>query len=342
MILKRFSPDQSVAEVDFSTTEFWIQVHSLPLDRHSMENLLKIGSIAGRALETNFIGSSGGVWRRYIQVRVEVDVNCPLAPGFPLERDHLPELWIPFKYEKLGNFCFGCGILGHEQRDCQNKGAQSFIQEGMTGFFGRWLRADNDEFQPRRKFGNQVELENEECCRVNESNTEMASSQIQVNLESSNDMVAREEQGSRDRPVDVLEPCVETVEPVQVDGTSFGDATLCLSETLVKLDSHVSSVNYQPDGSTPITCQPVGSTSFTSWNLVCEESLEPNSAQNIAYNPAQNSSICINNPNPHHKKPTTNPMKNDPQTPNQTQSHKDSKRSKRKLNSLSPPNTPTL
>ena len=114
LILKRFSPDQSVVEVDFSTIEFWIEVHSLPLDRQSMENLLKIGSIAGCALETDFIGPNEGVWRRYIRVRVEVDVNCPLVPGFPLERDHLPDLWIPFNYEKLGNFCFGCGLLGHD------------------------------------------------------------------------------------------------------------------------------------------------------------------------------------------------------------------------------------
>ena len=56
MILKRFSPDQSAAKVDFSTTEFWIQVHSLPLDRHSMENLLKIGSIADRRWKLILLG----------------------------------------------------------------------------------------------------------------------------------------------------------------------------------------------------------------------------------------------------------------------------------------------
>ena len=113
-----------------------------------------------------------------------------------------------------------------------------------------------------------------------------------------------------------------------------------MSEALVNLDSHASSVNYQPDGSTSITCQLVGSISYTSGNLVAKESLEPNSAQNIAYNPAQNPSLCINNPNPHHKKPTTNPMSNDPQNPNQTPPYKASESSKRKLNSLSPPNTP--
>lgn len=47
LILKRFSLDISAYEVDFSTTEFWIQVHGLPLNRRSEENLLKIGSTAG-------------------------------------------------------------------------------------------------------------------------------------------------------------------------------------------------------------------------------------------------------------------------------------------------------
>ena len=49
---------------------------------------------------------------------------------------------------KLGNFCFGCGLLGHDQRDCQDSGTQRFMREGVSfGFFGRWVRADNDEFQ---------------------------------------------------------------------------------------------------------------------------------------------------------------------------------------------------
>ena len=80
-------------------------------------------------------------------------------------------------------FFFGCGVLGHNQRDCQDKGGQLFIQEGITGFFGRWLQANNDEFQPRRKLGSEVELENEESRGVNDSNTGKASSRIQENLE---------------------------------------------------------------------------------------------------------------------------------------------------------------
>lgn len=55
LVLKRFSPDISVSEVDFSFTEFWIQIHGFPLNRRSKENVLKIGSMAGRALDTDLV-----------------------------------------------------------------------------------------------------------------------------------------------------------------------------------------------------------------------------------------------------------------------------------------------
>ena len=149
LILKRFNSDLSISEVDFSTTEFWIQVHGLPLNRVSKENLLKIGSLVGRTLDTDAVSPGQGIWRRSTKVRVEFDISSSLIPGFPLERNGLPDLWIPFKYEKLGNFCFRCGMLGHELRDCPGSGMHLLRKARETiEMFGKWLRADNNEFQP--------------------------------------------------------------------------------------------------------------------------------------------------------------------------------------------------
>ncbi|KAK9997661.1 hypothetical protein SO802_022347 [Lithocarpus litseifolius] len=42
LILKKFRADLSFNEVDFSTTVFWVQVHGLPPNRQSKENIFKI------------------------------------------------------------------------------------------------------------------------------------------------------------------------------------------------------------------------------------------------------------------------------------------------------------
>ena len=88
-------------------------------------------------------------WKRFIRVKVGVDVNSPLPTGFPMDRTPLPVLWIPFKYEKLGSLCYGCGILGHDVKNCPNKEVQKMWEDKVTfGIHGNWLRAESKEFQP--------------------------------------------------------------------------------------------------------------------------------------------------------------------------------------------------
>lgn len=171
------------------------------------------------------MGPGAGIWRNNFRVQVEMDTSCPLVPGFPLERNQLPDLWVPFKYEKLGNFCFGCGLLGHDQRDCQDSGTQWFMREGVSfGFFGRWLHADNDEFQSGM---NLESLLNSDmlgsggyCHEVAGDGASVPSGPpnwIQSAMDSWNAMIAREEKGVRDEVVVCLEQCKPSV-PLLIDG----------------------------------------------------------------------------------------------------------------------------
>lgn len=51
------------------------------------------------------------------------------------------EGWVVFRYEKLPNFCYWCGLMNHDEKDCDcwiySKGTLAIeIQE-----FGAWLQA---------------------------------------------------------------------------------------------------------------------------------------------------------------------------------------------------------
>ncbi|MBA0626547.1 hypothetical protein Godav_004201, partial [Gossypium davidsonii] len=42
----------------------------------------------------------------------------PLRRGIFVSIDNVNKLWVPFKYENLPMFCFGCGRMGHGIKDC--------------------------------------------------------------------------------------------------------------------------------------------------------------------------------------------------------------------------------
>lgn len=47
------------------------------------------------------------VWGKFLRIRVRLDVRNPLVTGFWV----LPHIWIRFKYENLGLFCYKCGRI---------------------------------------------------------------------------------------------------------------------------------------------------------------------------------------------------------------------------------------
>ena len=149
LILKQYSSDLSFNEIDFSISYFWVQVHGLPLNRQNVPSLKKVGAVLGNVLDTDLLGSGANRGKRFVRVRVDIEVHCPLLTGFPWERESLPILWIPFKYEKLGSFCYGCGILGHDVRNYPDVEVQSLWKKGLTlGIHSNWLKAEVSDFQP--------------------------------------------------------------------------------------------------------------------------------------------------------------------------------------------------
>ena len=76
-----------------------------------------------------------------MRVRVVVDVTKPLSRGRMITWDQGREGWVSFMYERLSNICYWCGLLTHDDKECDvwlNSKGTLLVEEQQ---FGLWLRA---------------------------------------------------------------------------------------------------------------------------------------------------------------------------------------------------------
>lgn len=52
------------------------------------------------------------------RLRINLNVQKSLRRGIFVSINNMTKSWIPFKYESLPMFCFGCGRMGHSFKKC--------------------------------------------------------------------------------------------------------------------------------------------------------------------------------------------------------------------------------
>ncbi|KAL0439101.1 UNVERIFIED_CONTAM: hypothetical protein Slati_2393100 [Sesamum latifolium] len=74
-------------------------------------------------------------------MRVGLNVNKPLKRAMKVRSTSGEELLVRFTYERLPNFCYLCGLLGHIDRYCQLRFSEGFEHQVEPLPYGAWLRA---------------------------------------------------------------------------------------------------------------------------------------------------------------------------------------------------------
>lgn len=123
----------------------WIQIHNLPTGLMTEGVGKQLCDFFGVFLEYDHKNNSS-IWRESMRLRVKLDVRRPLKRRKKIIKRNGTEVWVTCKYERLGDFCFTCGLMSHTERYCSK-----FLEKGSGEIdreWGSWLRAP-----PRRMAG---------------------------------------------------------------------------------------------------------------------------------------------------------------------------------------------
>nr|GMD98183.1 uncharacterized protein LOC109147766 [Ipomoea batatas] len=145
LVLEKMRLDVPPLSMPFDGAEFWIQLHDLPYGFYSEKAAKAIGNFIGSyvCMDEN---NSEGWWSTFIRIRVSIDITKPLTSKMRIRRPGGEWSWISFRYERLPNFCFICGIIGHTEKFCL-KLFKEFGQPEEKQY-GAWIRAANRRSGP--------------------------------------------------------------------------------------------------------------------------------------------------------------------------------------------------
>ncbi|KAI9084479.1 hypothetical protein K1719_033467 [Acacia pycnantha] len=125
-------------DFDFSRCPAWIQMHNVPMEAWCLDNAIMIGSHVGEVMLAEDPLYNGKYLRNFLRARVVLDLRKPLAYGFWLPKPDGSKVWISIRYEKLQNFCYACGKIGHDNRQCRSERLMS-ISNPTEPRFGPWI-----------------------------------------------------------------------------------------------------------------------------------------------------------------------------------------------------------
>lgn len=119
-----------------------MQVHGLPLEMLTNQKTERIGNVLGTLMEVDRASIFGVILRRYLHVRVEINIENPMREGFDLNRPSRIPKKILLMYERLFDFCYGCGRLGHVVQVCP---LHAYIPNNSR--YVPWMHAWNSNFR---------------------------------------------------------------------------------------------------------------------------------------------------------------------------------------------------
>ena len=114
---KKMERSLDVKNLVFDRTDFWIQLHDLPIGSLNVRVAKDVVSMAGLVVGMD-AGSDEYEESYLMRVRVGIDIIKLLCKGMKIVLRSGEENWVNFKYKQLPSVCYWCGRLTHHDKDC--------------------------------------------------------------------------------------------------------------------------------------------------------------------------------------------------------------------------------
>ncbi|KAK4424711.1 hypothetical protein Salat_1664700 [Sesamum alatum] len=149
LVLAPVESSDNPALIDLNHCEFHIHIHGLPVGKMTKEVATWIGDKLGKTVDVDTY-QNGIVWGSSVRIRASLDVTKPFWRALKIHTILGDEQLVTFTYERLPNFCYLCGSLGHISRSCDLQFKDDVVEPGSNSPFGGWLRAPPPSTARRR------------------------------------------------------------------------------------------------------------------------------------------------------------------------------------------------
>ncbi|XP_050242113.1 uncharacterized protein LOC126691076 [Quercus robur] len=146
LVLHKLGKGDSISTIRFDRSSFWLQIHGLPMRMQTKEVADKTAGPLG-LIEKMDIGSKGFCLGKYLRIRVNIDISKPLCSGRVVRMGATEKEWVDFRYERLPIFCYWCGKLDHDDRDCPLWLDSNESLELEERQYSPWLCAETERLQ---------------------------------------------------------------------------------------------------------------------------------------------------------------------------------------------------
>ncbi|XP_012834055.1 PREDICTED: uncharacterized protein LOC105954917 [Erythranthe guttata] len=139
LLLQELDQNSDPTTTDIIWMPIVVRLHHIPIGQRSVLVATLMGNKIGSTVEV--LNANQLRTAQFIRVKVTIDVMKSLKRGMYLHTVDGSKTWISFTYERLPNFCFLCGVLGHGENRCPTRYEENFVDPGTDLPYGTWLRA---------------------------------------------------------------------------------------------------------------------------------------------------------------------------------------------------------